>query len=152
MVAKCKPYGIVTIEDYSGAGEIPLFGNVWPQWSNYMQVGYTLYISGRVQPRQYQPDRLELVISNVDFMANVKDKVIQTLTISFMLEELDEDTVFTLSDLARKYPGKAKLVFNIFEVGRNARLQAISTRHRISVTPEIIDFLDQHKELTYKIN
>ena len=147
-----KPYGIVTIEDYSGAGEIPLFGNVWPQWSNYMQVGYTLYISGRVQPRQYQPDRLELVISNVDFMANVKDKVIQTLTISFMLEELDEDTVFTLSDLARKYPGKAKLVFNIFEVGRNARLQAISTRHRISVTPEIIDFLDQHKELTYKIN
>ncbi|MBP5514821.1 MAG: DNA polymerase III subunit alpha [Bacteroidaceae bacterium] len=147
-----KPYGIATIEDYSGPGELPLFGDAWPQWSNYMQVGYTLYITGRVQPRKHQPDRLELVITNIEFMANVKDKVIQTLTISFMLEELEEDTVFTLSDLARKNPGKTKLAFNIFEIGHNARLQVVSTRNSICVTPEIIDFLDQHKELAYKIN
>ena len=147
-----KPYGIVTIEDFTGSGELALFGNAWPQWSNYMQVGYTLYITGRVQPRKYQPESLELVISNVDFLANVKDKVIQTLTISFLLEDLEEDTVFTLSDFARKNPGKTKLVFNIFEVGRNARLQTISTRYHISVTPELIEFLDLQEGISYQIN
>ena len=147
-----KPYGIVTIEDFSGSGELPLFGNAWAQWSNYMQVGYTLYINGRVQPRQYQPDRLELTISGVDFLTNVKEKAIQSLTISFMLEDLTEETVFTLADMARQHPGKTRLHFNIYELGRNARLQTVSTQFRITVTPDLLEFIDQHQELSYKIN
>ena len=153
---KGSPYGIVTIEDYEGAGEIALFGNNWAQWSNFMEIGYSLYITGNVQPRRFQPDRLDLQISGVSFLSEIKETLIKTLTISFFLEDLSEDFVFGLSDLAKKNPGKAQVIFNIYEVGQNAKVQTIATKHHISVTKEIIEFLDRHETLTetltYNIN
>ena len=36
-----KPFGIVTIEDFTGAGEILLFDEDWRTWMGYMAVSYT---------------------------------------------------------------------------------------------------------------
>ena len=149
---KGQPYGIVTIEDYNGASELPLFGKDWASWGNYMEVGYSLYIQGRVQPRQFQPDRLELRISSIDFLTNVKDKAIQSLTISFNLEDLDEDAVFTLSDYAKTNPGKVSIHFNIYELGQKTHLQASASRQRITVTKSLLDYLDKKGYINYKIN
>ena len=45
-----KPYGIVTMEDFTGAYELALFGQDWPTWGSYMDVGNTLYITAKCQP------------------------------------------------------------------------------------------------------
>ncbi len=146
------PYGIVTIEDYEGPGEISLFGNDWARWEGYMSVGNTLYLKANVQPRQYQPERLDLRIQEIDFLANVKEHAIHTLTIYFKLEDLDEDTVFTLADLTREPKGSTKLCFRIYEVGKNARINVISGNHRITVTQELIHFIESNENLSYTIN
>ena len=121
-----------------------------------MEIGYSLYITGNVQPRRFQPDRLDLQISGVSFLSEIKETLIKTLTRSFFHEDLSEDFVFGLSDLAKKNPGKAQVIFNIYEVGQNAKVQTIATKHHISVTKEIIEFLDRHETLTetltYNIN
>ena len=146
------PYGIVTIEDYEGAGELPLFGNDWAKWSSFMDVGNSLYISASVQPRQYNASQLDLRIESVDFLANVKDKLVHDLTISFWLEDLNEDTVFTLANFAKENPGKVQLNFQIRETNKNINLQVTSSKHKISVSKELIDYLDKQDSLTYKIS
>lgn len=148
---KGLPYGIATIEDFHGAGEIALFGKDWPAWGNYMEIGNTLYITGHVQPRQFQPDKLELRITGIEFLTNVKDKLIHGITISFLLEDLDEDLVFSIASYAKEHPGKSELRFNIYEVGKNYRIETISTRYRIQITEEFIGFIKKNESLTYKI-
>ncbi|MBQ8968122.1 MAG: DNA polymerase III subunit alpha [Bacteroidaceae bacterium] len=149
---KGQPYGIVTIEDYNGASELPLFGRDWASWSNYMEVGYSLYVSGHVQPRQYQPDRLELRINSIDFLSNVRDKAIQSITISFILEDLDEDTVFSLAEYAKGHPGTTKVNFAIYEIGKNTRLETTAKKRSIQVTKALLDYLDKQESITYRIN
>ena len=146
------PYGIVTIEDYSGSGELALFGTNWTNWSNYMEQGYSLYIVGRVQPQKYKQDRFDFVIDRIDFLTNVKDKGIKAVTISFSLENLDEDFVFTLADYAKRNPGYTQLQFGIYELGQEMHLTTIATKHRIAATQELLDLLDKNENLTYKIN
>ena len=150
---KGQPYGIVTIEDFEGSGELALFGRDWAQWSNYMVEGYTLYIQGHVAPRQYQPDRLSLTITSVDFLANARDNSVQKLTLHFYVEDLDEETVYELNQMAERNPGKTSLHFQIYQAGgSNARLNTTATRHRITVTREMLRMLDSHSGITYSIN
>ena len=146
------PYGIVSIEDYEGTGELALFGEDWAKWASYMETSNSLFIKGRVTPRKYQQDQLELRIESVQFLADVKENIVQSITISFWLEALDEETVFALADFARNNPGKTQIVFHVHESGKNTNLQVISTNYMINVTKDLLDFLDHKDSLTYKIN
>ena len=85
--------GIVTLEDYSGQGEIALFGQDWPKWGGYMMVGSTLYITGRVQPGRYDPTRVQLSIGEIQYLGDIKDNLIQKLTIHLNADMLTEDSV-----------------------------------------------------------
>ena len=146
------PYGIVSIEDYEGTGELAPFGEDWAKWASYMETSNSLFIKGRVTPRKYQQDQLELRIESVQFLADVKENIVQSITISFWLEALDEETVFALADFARNNPGKTQIVFHVHESGKNTNLQVISTNYMINVTKDLLDFLDHKDSLTYKIN
>ena len=147
---KGQPYGIVTIEDYEGSGELPLFGDMWAKWGNYMSEGYTIYVSASVQPDRFS-GRLRLQINRIDFLSDMRDKAIHSLTISFLLEDLDDEFVFTLSDYAKANPGQAQLIFNIHQVSHNANIQTVATNHRIAVTPQLIDLLEKTPNITYQI-
>ena len=146
------PYGIVTIEDYDGAGELALFGNDWAKWSSFMDIGNSIYISANVQPRQYNPSQFDLRIEAIDFLANVKEGLVHDITISFWLEDLEEDTVFALANYAKENPGKVQMNFHIRETKKNINLQVTSSKFKINVTKELIEYLDKQESLTYKIN
>lgn len=69
-----KPYGIVKLEDYSGAGEIALFGEEWARWRGHMGVGNSIFITARIEPKQWRPETNELRIGRIEFLSDIKDK------------------------------------------------------------------------------
>ena len=95
-----KPYGIVQFEDYSGSMELPLFGQDWAEWASYMEVGNTLMIYARCQPRQWNPNQLELKIGKIDFLADIKDSVIEKITIAMNVDALDDACIHAV----RRFP------------------------------------------------
>ena len=46
-----KPFGIVTIEDFEGPGEIALFGEDWGKWSGMLTENCSVYITGKCDKR-----------------------------------------------------------------------------------------------------
>ena len=148
---KGQPYGIATIEDFEGSGELPLFGDMWAKWGNYMTEGYTICVWGNVQPDRYS-NRLRLQITKVSFLSDMSTSSINNLTVSFLLEDLEEEFVFELADYAKRHPGKTQLIFNIHEVGHNTSVQTIATDHRIHVTQDLINILDNTPNINYQIN
>ncbi len=149
---KGQPYGIVTIEDYEGSGEMAFFGKDWPKWEKFMQEGYTLYIQAVIQPREHQPERIDFRITNIEFLSDIQESLVKSLTVSFFLEDLDEDAVFYLAEYAEHHKGKARLIFDIYEVGKEQHLQTIATKQRITVTNALLEYIESIPSFTYKIN
>ncbi len=147
-----KPYGIVTLEDYSGSFEIALFGQDWPTWSSYMEVGSTLFITARCQPRQWDPSRLEFKIGKIEYLADVKDKLIESLTITMALDALDGDTLLSLTSLLKSSPGHTNLYFQVYDAEEKMHLTLQSRTAKISVKKELISYIESKPELSYKIN
>ena len=147
-----KPYGIVTIEDYSGSFEIALFGQDWPTWGSYMDVGNTLFITAKCQPRQWDPSKLEFRIGKIDFLADVKDTLIESITITMGLDALDDDTVMSLSSIVKDSPGTVDLYFQILDPEGQMNLTFQSKTEKISVKKDLISYIESKPALSYKIN
>ncbi len=146
-----KPYGIVKIEDYAGAGEIALFGEDWARWRGYMTLGSALYITAKVELRRWGNEQFDLRIGKIEFLADVKDRLIERLTISTRLDMLDMSTVETLTELLMETPGNVVLSFHIKDLEENMKT-CLESRQRIGVSKRLIDYIAQNEALEYKIN
>ena len=147
-----KPFGIVKIEDYSGSGEIPFFGNDWLMWCNYLREGYFLYIKAKCVPRQWNPNELDIKVSSIELLPDVKENLISKITIITPLMALNEELITDISTLARKMQGNAELYFQVVDSGNKMCITLKSQNVKISVKRELITYIKGHPELEFKIN
>lgn len=147
-----KAYGIVTLEDYSGSFEIPLFGQDWPTWGEYMTEGSILMIYAKCQPRQWNPNQLEFRIMRIEYMADAKERAIESFTLNIPLNALDDDTLLSLDTIIKQNPGNATLYIHILDSEGQGNLMLQSRKMRITVGKELISFVEGRPELSYRIN
>ena len=147
-----KPYGIVKMEDYSGAGEFPLFGEDWARMSGYFGVGNSLFVTARVEERRWKPGIFDLKIGRIEFLSDVRDQKIKSITITIRLESLTEATATELSSLIQENEGPTDVYFNVIDSTQQMHVLLQSKKCRMSVGRELIDFLDGNDALEYKIN
>ena len=149
---KGNPFGIAKIEDYSGATELPLFGQDWIDWGRYMQQGCFLFIHAKVQPKQWKQNELEVKINKIELLPDVKDALIERITISTTLDALDENMMNELIPLLTGHPGNAELHFSIKDIETQMQTNLISKNTRISVGKELIQYLKNNPALEFNIN
>ena len=147
-----QPYGIPTIEDYSGTYELPLWGQDWATWGMYMTVGASLFITARIQPGRYNANRIETSIGKIDFLSDIKDQLIESITITASLANLNDDIVLSLSELIDNSPGNAALYFQIIDPEGHMNLTLRSRSKQVSVRRELIEYIQGQTALAYRIN
>ena len=152
-----KPFGIITLEDFDGSGELPLFGENWGQYSGMFSIGASVYVVGKIRPRfQYNNDGpKELKVSRVEYLQTVKENAIDRITISLITDPglLDEQIVTELNELISEHPGKTKLFFQLRDsLGKNHVLLR-SPKRGVDVRYTLIDYIESHPNvMDYKIN
>ncbi len=155
-----KPFGIVTIEDFNGQGELALFGDEWTKWQHMLKEEYIVYITATMRQRfANAPNSLELVIKNVEFMNDVKDKRIERFTIYIDSTLLHNSRMNDLEVLLKSNPGNVPLYFNIHDSEHNTDLTLLSHNTTIDPSKKLLNFLDdlnneteEHETVRYAIN
>ena len=97
------------IEDYSGSAELPFFGNDWVTYQGYLGERTFLFIKARCQPKQWRQDELELKITSMELLPDVKEKLIEKITILIPLSVLNKALITELAELTKERPGSTEL-------------------------------------------
>ena len=148
-----KPFGVATIEDFSGTGEIALFGENWVQWGGYLSVDRSVLITGSVDEHRFRPGEYELRIGRIDWLADISDKVIERITITINTNTLNKDDVEMLTSYAEENPGNTalQLVF-VDATNPHNQLHMTSSSRRINVKRHFLDDIEASDALSYSIN
>ncbi|MDR0988127.1 MAG: DNA polymerase III subunit alpha [Prevotellaceae bacterium] len=148
-----NPYGIVKMEDYSGSAEIAFFGNDWINYKEYLSEQMFLFMRARCQPRQWNAGELELKVTSIDLLPNVKETLLSRITILLPLSLLNSTLVAELSALAKANPGTAELCFRVMDTdAHNQYVDLVAKGVRLSVGRAFIRYLKEHPQLHFKIN
>lgn len=147
-----KPYGIAKVEDYSGVAEFAFFGNEWVEKKNFFSEGMFLFMHGKCQPRQWKPDEWEVKINTIELLPDVKDRVIEKLTVTAPLSAINDELIMELSSLIKVSPGNAELCFFIRDEDGLMHVNLMSRTLKIAVHKELVNYLKSQPMLDYKIN
>ena len=147
-----NPYGIAKIEDYSGSAELPFWGADWVNYQGYLGERTFLYIHAKCQPRQWKPDELELKITGIELLPDVKEKLIEKITILLPLSALNKALVSDLSELVKRHPGNTELYFRLQDPEDHITLDMVSRPLKLSVGRELISYINEHPNLEFQIN
>lgn len=152
MTKMGKPYGILKLEDFTGSGEIALFGNDYIDYSKYGKPGMYLLITARVEPRRWKENELDLRIGSVRLLQDEKDRLIEKISITVPIHDLDEPTINELSVLIKNNPGQSLLYFRVVDGEHNVSLNLFSQNIRLNVTHDLVSFLQENETIDFKIN
>lgn len=150
-----KPFGIVTIEDFEGQGELALFGEDWTKWQSMLQEEYHIYITAQcVQRFRNNPDAYDMVIKKIEFLSDVKEKSIEKFTV-YMDSTMFNDALLTdLETTLKNSSGNVPLYINIHDAKNNTNVQLYSRNITVDVNKKLLTSLDEMAEqgVRYGIN
>lgn len=150
-----KPFGIVTIEDFEGQGELALFGEEWTKWQSMLQEEYHVYITAQcVQRFRNNPDAYDMVIKKIEFLSDVKEKSIEKFTVYMEATMFNDAQLTDLETTLKSSDGKVPLYINIHDAKNNTNIQLYSRNITVDVNKKLLTSLDEIAELgvRYGIN
>ena len=149
---KGEPCGFVTIEDFEGSGELALFGKDWGERSGMFTEGASVYVTAKLRPRFQNANQMELKVTSVEFLQTIKEKAVDRITITLVSDLLDTQVVAELSELIDENPGNTKLFFQLRDSRGEKHVLLRSKNKSVDVRHALIDFIESHESMDYKIN
>ena len=150
-----KPFGIVTIEDFEGQGELALFGEDWTKWQSMLQEEYHIYITAQcVQRFRNNPDAYDMVIKKIEFLSDVKEKSIEKFTVYMDSTMFNDAHLTDLETTLKNSTGNVPLYINIHDAKNNTNVQLYSRNITVDVNKKLLTSLDEMAEqgVRYGIN
>ena len=149
-----RPYAIMTLEDYSGVGEIPFFGKDYIDFGNYLKKEVFVVIRGKIQERgtdwkfrketpqiEGQKKEWEMKIVKIEMLDEVYQKLVNKLTIDIDLPALDPVLVNDLLSLLESNSGDSELFFTLNDAGLRNPMTLRSRVTHVDVNKHLIDEL-----------
>ncbi|MBO4804638.1 MAG: DNA polymerase III subunit alpha [Paludibacteraceae bacterium] len=152
---KGNPFAIITIEDFSGAHEFPLFGNDFVNYGQFLQNGFFVYFTGSYQPKKYNQEEFEFKFGTISLLPEVKDRLIEKITIEIPEEHLDANFVSDFVPIVKDNPGNVCLYIKVREQETGMMVDLFSRTVKMNITAAVIRYLQEKVEdeiLSFKIN
>ncbi len=139
-----KEYCRFKIEGIDGtACEILLYNKEFEKFRDKLYLNYFVYISGKVQPPRYSPDRIMLNITNIQKLEDVERNSVHKITIAVPAKGVDKALSEEFGRVVEAARGNIVLCINIYH--GNVSQRFISRTRRVRLSRELIGFLEENE-------
>jgi DNA polymerase-3 subunit alpha len=146
-----NPFGSITLQDYTDSYRFTMFANDYINFSKFFAEGYLLMISGKVQPRIYNPEELEFKVKSITLLSQVRTDMIQSITLKIPVELVTDDLIRQLNKAIGEVKGNVKLSFLVYDSLEKHSVEMFSRSRKIEITNELIHFLEKNHEIEYLV-
>ena len=145
-----KQFGALTIEDYTGKTEFMLWSEDYARYSNYLEKGKNLFLTGAFRLR-FNKVEFEFKIEKMMLLESIKPILTKQVIMDVEARFINEAMVGFLEKNVKKYPGKSSLKFNIVEPRKNASVSMYTLVSGFEMNDEMTAFLENCPELEVQV-
>lgn len=147
-----EPFGIVTMEDFEGPGEIALFGEDWGRWGAWLTEGSAVFVTAKCVKRFATSQYFSMVIQKIEYLQTVKDNRLERFTIHLKSALIDDDVVNDVLSMVADAPGKTELYFNVNDEETNTNVLLRAKAGRIEVRNSLVRYVSEREGMSYTVN
>lgn len=149
---KGKPFGILTLQDYTDTYRLAMFNTDYINYSKYFAVGYFLLIKGRIQPKYYNKEELEFKVKKIHLLPNVREELINTISLEMPISEITPEFIDDFDRITLENKGKTTVKFNIYDNEGKYYIEMFSRTRKVYLSDSFINFLDGKSNIEFKLN
>ena len=152
MTKTGKPFGFLTIQDYTDSYRFALFGKDYENFRKYCYVDYPLLFKGKVQPRPYNDQELEFKIKSIMLLNLVREELVKTIIFTVPYNIINQDFINELKEYTFEKEGKTLIKFKVIDREENTAIEFISRSKGIYISDKLVNYLQNNSEIQYSIN
>jgi DNA polymerase-3 subunit alpha len=151
-----KGWATFTIEDYSEATELRIFGEEYLKFRHFLMINSFVYIKcyireGWVNRETGKKGEPRAQYNQFVLLQEVMENFAKKLTIKLDLGQIQKDRIKTLKDTLRSYKGKQPLNFVVYELEEEIKVNFSSRKQKVQITAELLNTLDD-QQVHYTLN
>ncbi len=145
-----RQFGSFMLEDYSGKSEFLLWSDDYMKYTNYLEKGKNLFLTGYVKQRFNRPE-FEFQVDKIILLESIKQNLTRQVIVDVEARHLNEDIVRFFEKNVKKYPGRSGLRFNIVEPKLNCKVSLYTMENGFEMNDEMTAFLQAMPELEVQV-
>jgi DNA polymerase-3 subunit alpha len=145
-----RQFGVLVVEDYSGKSEFMLWSDDYMRFTNYLEKGKNLFITGSFKPR-FNKQEYEFKVEKINLLESIKQNLTKQVIIDIEARFVNEEMVRFFENNLKTFPGRSGLKFNIKDPKTMCKvcLQTIETGFEMN--DEMAAFLQNRPELEVQV-
>jgi DNA polymerase-3 subunit alpha len=145
-----KQFGSLIIEDYTGKAEFMLWSEDYARYSNYLEKGKNLFLTGGFRQR-FNKAEFEFRIEKMMLLESIKPILTKQVIMEVEARFISEALVQFIERNVKQYPGKSGLKFNIIESKNHNRISLFTMGNGFEMNDEMSAFLEKTPELEVQV-
>jgi DNA polymerase-3 subunit alpha len=145
-----KQFGSFFIEDYSGKSEFMLWGDDYARYSQFLEKGRNLYITGSFRQR-FNKAEFEFKVERITMLENIKQQLTKQLVLELEAKQINEQLLTFLQENVKKHPGRSGLKLNISEPRLNARVSLFTRENGFEMNDEMAAWLIENGDISVQV-
>jgi len=148
-----KDFCSFILEDYKDSREFALFGKDYVNFSKYLYEGNTIQLRGIVDGRWGNPNNLDYLIQEVQFIKDL-DAKISTLSLKIKIEDLNNQLIEDLHSFSEDFSkGGLKLNFLIYDPKDKVWIESASKTRKVKLeNKDFVTFLEENEQIDFKLS
>jgi len=143
-------YGVFFIEDYSAKMELTLWSDDYIRFSNYLNAGMVIYLTGCFRQR-YNKSEFEFKVSSISLLESMMKVCTKKLQIELHPKFIDENIIGFVENNVKKFPGKSSLKFCLSEPSAKLKVGMFTLENGFEMNDEMARFLQEKPELEVQV-
>ncbi|MBL4657648.1 MAG: DNA polymerase III subunit alpha [Flavobacteriales bacterium] len=147
-----RPFGIFTIEDFTGTMRIALFAEDYLRMRHFLKPKEFLFINGKVELRYRSEDNWEFKVHNIQLLSEVRAKLGKSITMQLSLDDVSESFIEEIMSLINSNIGQCTLNFTVGDRAENNFVEMHSNKFKVDLNDAFLESLDDLSGVEYKLN
>ncbi len=140
-----RQFGSFIIEDYTGKSEFTLWSDDYMKFSNYLEKGKNLFLTGQFRQRFNQT--FEFKVDRMILLESIKQVMTRQLVIEIESRSLSREFVDFMVKNSKEHPGKSALKFNIVDRRNNLKSCLYTMESGIEMNDELTNWLNERTDV-----
>jgi DNA polymerase-3 subunit alpha len=151
MTKNGKPFGVMTLSDYSGDQEFAMFGKDYIDFKSKIQANYAVLVTGDIKPKFYDENQFEFKIKAIELLSFLHDRI-TSLNIEMPINSINKESVSQLKNCIESSTGKMQINIKVVDKSNEDRiidLDMFSRSVKVDVNSDFIENLNKIPEIKY---
>jgi DNA polymerase-3 subunit alpha len=145
-----RQFGSFWIEDYSGKSEFMLWSDDYMRFTNYLEKGKNLFITGAFKPR-FNKTEFEFKIERISLLEGIKQNLTKQVIIDVEARHISEELIRFFEKNLKTFPGTSMLKFNIKDFKAMCKVSLQTLEAGFQMNDEMAAFLQGHPEMDVQV-